>query len=156
MILRYARAFWKALVLTLRGQQIRSAPLQQPQIHVWIRDAVKLVNAVRAAQDRAGITQEERKAWTLYIDKRDLALDIALQTIRHHLTTEYPYLLKHYTKYSVMTIQASNLNDQYLTTRFAEAEILPASVRERLVALRDHLATIPSAESQADAQPSET
>jgi hypothetical protein len=156
MIVRYARAFWKALLLTLHGQQIASTPLNEPQIHAWMREAVRLADAVRAAQERAGVTLEERKAWILHIDKRDLALDTALQTIRHHLTTEYPYLLKHYTKYSVMTIQASNLNDQYLATRFAEAEVLPATVREALATLRDHLAAIPPAQAQTEAQPTET
>ena len=149
-MLRYVRAFWKALLLTLRGQQIESTPLRQPQIHAWMREGVKLVDAVRTAQERAGTTLEERKAFTLRIDKRDVALDTALQTIRHHLTTEYAYLLKNYTKHSVMTIQASNLNDQYLATRFAEADAVIGGVRTALVALRDHLAAIPPAEPDAE------
>jgi hypothetical protein len=147
---RYVHAFWKALLLTLRGQKIDSAPLHQPQIHAWMREGVRLVDAVRTAQVRAGTALDERKAIALHIDRRDVALDTALQGIRHHLATEYPYLLKHYTKFSIMTIQASNLNDQYLATRFAATDMLTAGVRTALEALRDHLAAIPPAEPDAE------
>lgn len=143
MILRYVRAFWKALRLTLRGETISDSPVHQPRLREWMRESVRAVDGVRAAQDRAGTTLEQRKEIMLHIDKRDLRMETALQTIRHHLTVEYPYLLKQYTRFSVMTIQASNLNDQYLATRFAELETLPSSVRDALVALRDHLAAIP-------------
>ncbi len=152
MIQRYVRAFWKALRMTLRGETIAGTSLRQPRLHEWLRAGVRCVDAVHAAQDRTGIALEERRALTLRIDKRDISLETTLQTIRHHLTTEYPYMLKHYTRFSVMAIQASNLNDQYLATRFAEADILPSSVRDALATLRDHLAAIPPADDDtADA-----
>jgi hypothetical protein len=143
---RYVRALWKTLLIMLRGEKIAPAPLHQPRLHEWMRAALRHIDGVRSALDRAGMTMEQRKAFVLHIDKRDVALETVLQGIRHHMTIEYPYMLKNYTRYSVMTINASNMNDQYMALRFADAEALPEGVRAAWGALRDHLAAIPPAD----------
>lgn len=150
MNFRYARAFWKALVLTLRGQTISAPPDKQPQIHAWMRQGAAITERVREAAERTGISIEARRALTLHLDKRDISLETALQTVRHHLTAEYPYLLRHYTRFSVMTIQASNLNDQYLITSFAAVETLPTPVRQALTSLHEHLLALPPAEPEPE------
>jgi hypothetical protein len=42
-----------------------------------------------------------------------------------------------------MTVQAINLNDQYLVLKLLDVESLPAEMREHVQKLRDHLATLP-------------
>jgi hypothetical protein len=145
-ITRYVRAFFKALSLTLQGKTISAPPLQQPRIHAWMRETVRQVDAVSAAADGNGLSGEQRRMLKLTIDKREMALETALQSIRHHAAVEYPYLFKHYNQYSLMTLQATNLNDQYLALRLSEWEALPAPVRDLLAQLRDHLQALPPAE----------
>ncbi|MDX2138278.1 MAG: hypothetical protein SF123_09300 [Chloroflexota bacterium] len=149
-ITRYVRAFVKALSLTLQGKTISQPPLKQPRIHAWARETVQKVAAISAAADANGLNAEQRKTLTLTIDKREMALETALQAIRHHAGAEYPYLLKHYNQYSLMTLQATNLNDQYLALRLSEWDALPAPVRALLGQLHAHLQALPPEEPVGD------
>jgi hypothetical protein len=144
---RYIRAFFKALSLTLQGKTLTEPMLKQPRIHAWARETVHKVDAISTAADASGLNAEQRKTLRLTIDKREMALETALQAIRHHAAAEYPYLLKHYNQYSLMTLQATNLNDQYLALRLSEWEALPAAVQALLMQLHDHLQALPPADN---------
>ncbi|MCL4250679.1 MAG: hypothetical protein KJ065_21190, partial [Anaerolineae bacterium] len=60
--------------------------------------------------------------------------------------SDYPYLLKHLNQYSLMTIRATNLNDQYLAQRLVELEGVPPAVSALLSQLSDHLQAFPTVE----------
>lgn len=143
MIGRYLRAFVKALQLTLSGKQV-TPTVRYPALQEWAARTVVLVDEALAAADSAGVGATQPSAFRLTIDKRAITMESALQTIRHHAAREYPYLLKDFTPYSLMTLQATNLNDRYVVLRLAEESALPALLREQLAQLRDHLDTIPS------------
>jgi hypothetical protein len=142
---RYLLAAARAIVWMLQGR--RPPPLRQPRIFAWARQTVLAVEHIFAAADAAGLKQTERKAIRVVVDKRSVSLEDALQTIRHHAASEYPYLLTHYDRFSLMTIQATNLNDQYLMTRLIELHQLPSELHSRLSRLSDHLGALPPADA---------
>lgn len=148
MIARYVRAFFKALRLTLAGETI-APPTRYPALDTWAAQTVMLVDETLAAADNAGFRAAQRGEFRLTIDKRAVTLESGLQTIRHHAAREYPYLLKNFTPYSLMTLQATNLNDRYTMLRFADETALPPSLRDALARLRDHLDAVPSVEQNA-------
>jgi hypothetical protein len=144
-VMRYMRAFFKALSMTLRGEKPPAPTQREPQIIAWAGQSVLLLDQIEKAADAQGYSKATRQSAVLEIDRRELSLEMALQTIRHHALNEYPYLLNNYTRYSVMTIQAANLNDQHLVERFAQHERVPAPVRDALRTLGEHLQAIPPA-----------
>jgi hypothetical protein len=147
--LRYIRAFWLALKMTLRGETIQPRP--KSPLALWVGEAGRLIEAVYAAADAQGLNREARQQLVMRIDKRDLTVETALTGIRHHVMTEYPYLLRNRTSYTVAAIHATNLNDRYLVQRIAELEALPTGqFQESLGRLKKHLETIPGENSELD------
>jgi hypothetical protein len=143
MIGRYIRAFFTTLRLTIRGETA-VPPLKHPQLHDWARHTVEIVDSLTMLADRSGLDKAQREQRPFLIDKRTMTLETAVQTLRHHAAREYPYLLKHYTPHSPLTIQAINLNDQYLATRLLELEGIPPDMKAGFTRLLDHLRAIPA------------
>lgn len=147
MILRYIRAFWKALGMTLRGETPPRPPYAP--LRVWIDEAGKLATAAVAAAEQGGMDPAARRAFTVRIEGRDMSLHTILETVRHHTGEEYPYLLRHLTNHSITAIYASNMNDQFYVARLADDDRLAGhDLLAALARLRDHLHQIPSTNSE--------
>lgn len=103
-MIRYLKAFWITLKMTLRGEkpQVRHAALRQ-----WIAEATVLCDAAIEA------LPAELQTMRFKIEGRQTTPNTILGSVRHHLTEEYIYLLTHETQYSLTGIYASNVNDQY-------------------------------------------
>ncbi|MCA9908412.1 MAG: hypothetical protein KC519_07165 [Anaerolineae bacterium] len=142
-ITRYVRAFFQALAMTLRGEKPPAAPYSA--IQEWAVSTIALVDRIVEQADTAGLSQSSRQHLTFTIDRRPINFDTALQIIRQHAASEYPYLLKHHNQYSLMTIQATNLNDQYLAQQLVDLESVPQEVRALLSRMSDHLQALPTA-----------
>ena len=142
---RYVRAFFKALKLTLTGRQI-SQPFRHPALQDWVRQTTTLVSEIVSRAEAEGYNAAQRAEIQVIIDKRTVTLESALQVIKHHAEREYPYLLKRFDQYSLMTLQATNLNDRYMVLRFTSESTLPSTIQAKLAELRDHLDAIPSLE----------
>lgn len=142
--MRYIRAFFKALVLTLRGQRV-PAPLPPGAFTDWVRSAQPLLATVYEAAEADPVDPGQV---TVTIDRRTMTMKVILDTVHHHLHAEYPYILRHPTQNHLATIQAINLNDHYWITRLAQAPALGDSSRSQLERLAAHLEAVPSVKSE--------
>lgn len=142
-MMRYVRAFFIALGMTLRGQTPPPAP--NAPLRAWLAAGLPLVMAVIRAADQEGLNEAIRKRLMLRIDGRDMSMHTLLAGVEHHLRQEYPYLLQHLTDHSVTAIYASNMNDQYRLMRLRDSDLLTeqAAVREAVARLSEHLNSIP-------------
>jgi hypothetical protein len=143
--MRYIRAFFTALRMTLRGEQ----PISNPYLNLseWMSKAVALVDSVIKTMNvrNAAVL----KTTKVRLDGRDTSVEVVLATIKHHMTEEYPYLLQHETRNSINTIHASNVNDVYHVSALLNASALQdAAVQQVLMALKAHLDAIPPQNNQ--------
>lgn len=143
-IRKYVRAFFTALRYTLRGEK---PPLlrvrdQYPQLAAWWTQTSALVDAVERAADANGIDAAARKILMIHVDKRDISAATILASIRYHAEREYPYMLAQSGNFNSLTLQATNLNDQYLALRLGEN--MPERVKPAVNALAVHLQQLPS------------
>ncbi|MCU0499287.1 MAG: hypothetical protein MUF87_18190 [Anaerolineae bacterium] len=139
-MIRYINAFFKALWLTLRGQNIPRSPLQG-----WIEQTIPLTGAVIRAADAHGWEQTARKTHKLRIEGRDVSMETILTTVLFHAREEYPYLLKNQDQHSLLAIQSSNVNDVFWLSRLAES-LTSAAIKGPLDALIAHLKAMPRME----------
>ena len=140
--LRYVRAFFRALILTLRGQKPPSleAEEQHADLLVWCRETVAHVDATNAAIAGNGTNAQ---SVTMHIEGRDVTLKHTLDVLRYHTAREYPHLIRSRERHAMLAIQALNLNDRFLVLRLSEYEGLPASVKTAIDSLAGHLNEIP-------------
>lgn len=140
--MRYIRAFWIALLMTLRGEkpQIRFA-----RLHEWIHQSKQLLDEVVTLADQNNFGKRERKQLMLKLDGRDMTMQTVLDAVQHHLGEEYPYLLNNITEHSVTAIYASNMNDQYYVMRLRDDPAIQQNptLREAISKLSQHLNSIP-------------
>lgn len=141
---RYISAFFRALAMTLLGE--KPPETRYPAIQQWATATIALIDRIIDQADATGLNQAGRQRVTLTIDRRQIDLDKALQIIRQHAASDYPYLLKHLNQYSLMTIQATNINDQYLAQRLVELQGVSPEVSDLLNCLSDHLHAFPTVE----------
>jgi hypothetical protein len=145
-MLRFIRAFFIALKMTLRGET--PPPLPYQALRDWIEQGQELSQAAVATADESGLDAEQRKTITVIVDGREHSLETILQAVHYHLTTEYPYMLQHLTRHTVTAIYASNMNDQYAVDRVSNVPGLKDNPTGGAVnALRDHLNAIPQSNS---------
>ena len=145
-MLRFIRAFFIALKMTLRGESPPPRPLAS--LHDWIERGQNLAAAALTSADESGLNAEQRKAINVIVDGRPHSLETILQAAHYHLTTEYPYMLEHLTRHSITAIYAINMNDQYALDRISNVSDLadhPAAAS--LSVLREHLNAIPPSNS---------
>jgi len=141
-MIRYLRAFWIALQMTLRGE----APPDDPNaaLSQWIKQGMRLVDAVIKAADSRQLDTAARKTVKVRVDGRDTNVEVVLATLSHHLNEEYPYLLSHVTRNNVNAIHASNLNDVYRVSALIGLPALKdALIQQSLTNLKAHLEKIP-------------
>jgi hypothetical protein len=91
--MRYLRAFFTALSLTLQGKTIESPPSRYPNLQAWLTEGQSLIKAAYASAEAAGINEAARKAMSLRLDGRTWSMELVLSSVRFHMLTEYPSLL---------------------------------------------------------------
>lgn len=136
--MRYIRAFFLALWMTIRGEKI-VRPYEP--LWAWAEKTPQLVQAVYRAADQHHMREDTRKKITLKIEGRDVSIQTILSGIEFHAKQEYPYLLEHLTDHTITAIYASNMNDQFHVRRLLDADLLPE--QQALATLNEHLASIP-------------
>jgi hypothetical protein len=141
-MIRYARAFFIALRMTLTGQT-EPPNARHPQLSAWILEGIKRVDAVYHAADQHRLDKPARQAIIVRIDGRDTSMEVILGTIRHHLDVEYPYLLRDAPRHYLLAIEASNFNDQYWVERLIAAPQVHPSIQTALQQLKTHLDSMP-------------
>ena len=145
-ITRAIRAFFTALRMTLRGETL-PPPADQP-LWEWMQRIENRVDVVVAAAESAHIDRPARQAFMVRADGRAINMETILAAIRHHVTEEYPYLLRHTTGHHLTAIYASNMNDHYRVTQLQAAEKLADSALKAAIAdLAAHLENIPNIDS---------
>jgi hypothetical protein len=138
---RYWRAFVTALRFTVRGEKPPLLKIrdQYPQFTAWMDETIRLVEAVERGAAANGI---DLSTLTVRLDRRDVRATTILQAVRYHAQREYPYLMAHDDSFSVLTLQATNLNDLYGVQRVAEAINAPLKIMVEALSL--HLGHIPN------------
>ncbi|MDX1992345.1 MAG: hypothetical protein SF029_08150 [bacterium] len=146
-MLRYVRAFFTALGMTLRGERVPPSPFAP--LMMWMDTTAKLTHAVYTAAEQDGLDKAARDKLRLKVDGRDMSMQTMLAGVEHHVRQEYPYMLKNLTEHSLTGIYASNMNDQYRLMRLRDADFLEdkAAAREAVARLSEHLNAIPPSNS---------
>lgn len=142
-MLRYLRAFFRALILSFRGEDARHYALRtiQPVLSTWCDETVRHVDALtQAAKD----TNFDAEQLLVRADGRDYAMSVILKTVRFHAEKEYPILIGGGDTYRWMTLQATNLNDKYLVSKLNL--LLPAALQSSAEKLAAHLDKLPANE----------
>ncbi len=143
-MMRYIRAFFKALAMTIRGEKPQTAGERRyPPLAAWLQTAQGQVATVYEALDAANMDASARQQIEVKVDGRVTHMDALLGAVRHHLDEEYPYLLRDLTEHTLTGIYASNLNDQYWLAEILANADLPQTVAAPLRSLHAHLEAIP-------------
>lgn len=147
-MMRYIRAFIKALSMTLRGESIAPTPKTPAHflpLEAWIHDGLQKLAQVTVAADTNDLTQAQREQLILKLDGRDTSFEQSLQMVRHNLINEYPKLIALDDAYTMMVIQSSNMNDQYRISRFMLSDdISTPAIQQAIEDLNDHLLNLPT------------
>jgi len=140
MIGRYFQAFIRALDLTLRKETPQTAQLRSSHPHIadWCKETLRLLDAIERALVKQKIDPQKIM---LRSDGRDQSMITILTTVRFHAHQEYPYLISGGDPYSLLTLQATNLNDRFLVDRLAQ--ISPFAIQADIKVLSAHLAHPP-------------
>jgi hypothetical protein len=144
--MRYLRAFFTALSLTLQGKTIESPPSRYPNLQAWLTEGQSLIKATYAAAEAEGLNEAARKAMSLRLDGRTWSMELVLSSVRFHMLTEYPSLLKSSNEHTLTTFYALNLDDQYRVSQLATQD-LPSAVQTAMQSLANHLQNIPSSKN---------
>lgn len=143
--MRYLRAFFTALSLTLQGKSLE-APSPYPNLQAWIVEGQKLTKAAYSSAEANGLNLEARKALNLRLDGRNWSMELVLSSVQFHMTKEYPSLLKARVEHNLTTLYALNFDDQYRVSQLAASD-LPVPVQVAVQALASHLQNIPSSKN---------
>jgi hypothetical protein len=144
--MRYLRAFFTALSLTLQGKSVESSVSRYPNLQAWLIEGQTLTKAAYAAAEANGMNQAARKALSLRLDGRTWTMELVLSSVRFHMLTEYPSLLKSDAEHKLTTFYALNFDDQYRVSQLAAAD-LPLPVQTAIQTLATHLQNIPSSKN---------
>ncbi|GEM_PF-1078252 len=149
-MMRYVRAFIKALQMTARGETIDPTP-KTPQhflpLEAWINEGLRKLAFVQITADNIGLDQDRRDHIFLKLDGHETSFKSALQMVRHNMVNEYPRLMQLDDAYTMMVVQSSNMNDQYRVSQFMMSDdIKSQEVKKALEDLNEHLMNLPSIE----------
>lgn len=147
-LVRYGRAFLKALELTLRGEAIEPPPTPYPHIQSWVDDGLQLVEAAFRVCEQHGLDEAQRQQITLHLDRRDISMQTILAAVQHNMLREYPLLLRTPIEHNLTALHALNLNDQYRVGQLAALESLPPAVRSAVQSLAAHIQHVPTSETK--------
>jgi hypothetical protein len=139
--MRYLRAFFLALWMTIRGEKPERL---HERLWVWVEKTPPLVEAVVEAADENGLDKDERRAIMLNVDGREQSVQTVLDAIHYHTKEEYPYLLQNPVDSHITAIYASNMNDQYaVQVMYSTKALQDTEVNQKVEALANHLNAIP-------------
>jgi hypothetical protein len=144
--MRYLRAFFTALSLTLQGKSVESSVRRYPNLQAWLIEGQILTKTTYVAAEANGINQSARKALSLRLDGRTWTMELVLSSVQFHMLTEYPSLLKSDAEHNLTTFYALNFDDQYRVSQLAAAD-LPLPVQTAIQSLATHLQNIPSSKN---------
>lgn len=144
---RFIRALLQALRLTLRGESL--PPRHFRPLEAWIARTLDLLNEAERA---AAAQRLDLAALQLKLDGRPTSLERTLQMLRHNLVNEYPRLIRLDDAFSMMVVNASNMNDQYRVSAFLAGSELPAEARAAIAALDAHLQSLPQPPPRDDGE----
>jgi len=148
-MMRYVRAFFKTVQLTIQGRQIQPIDVRYPELTAWMQTGQKLAGEAFQVAEANGWDVQKRESLRLKLDGRETSMDVILGAVRHNFTLEYPMLLEAMIEHNLTTLYALNLNDQYRVNQLAQAEELPQPIGAAVQKLADHLSNIPSSNSAA-------
>jgi len=159
-MMRYVRAFIKALQMTARGETIDPTP-KTPEhflpLEAWIHAGLQKLALVKISADKGGLTQEKREQLALKLDGRMTSFEQTLAMVRHNMVNEYPKLIQLDDAYTMMVVQSSNMNDQYRVSQFMLSEEVTApELKQALDDLNEHLMNLPAIERPAEEAPATT
>ena len=142
-MIRFVRAFFQALSLTLRGESL--TPARYRPLEAWMARGLA---ALERAEGAAAAEAIDLATLTLKLDGRATSLESAMAMTRHNLAEVYPRLIRLDDPHSMTVVQSSNLNDQYRISQFAESDLIAsAALRSALAALNAHLLNLPALSS---------
>src|SRR5688572_19741275 len=101
--MRYIKAFFTALSLTLQGKSI-DIPEPYPNFQIWLKEGQQLLTAVYAAAEAEKLDLAARKAFNLRLDGRNWSMELVLSSLQFHLSKEYPSLLKSRVEHNLTTL----------------------------------------------------
>lgn len=142
--MRYIRAFFTALSLTLQGKTIAPAPPRYPKLQDWLKRGTELTDAAFSVCEQTGLDEVARRQISLHLDGRNWSMELILSSLRYHLTMEYPSLLQADVEHNITTFYALNIDDQYRVSQLAELDNFQEELREAIRDLAEHLQNIPS------------
>lgn len=141
--MRYIRAFFQALRLTLKGETIDPARDRYPNLHLWLDEARERLATVYRVADAANLDHAAREKIILKLDGRDWSMELVLSSVKFHLDTEFPSLLQTTMEHNLTTLYALHLDDKYRVTQLAQSDDLPTEIRPVVQKFADHFANIP-------------
>jgi hypothetical protein len=136
-MMRYVRAFFTALKLTLSGDIPQPTPLDN-----WMSSARQQLDILDKLAEQQGLDPQQVQ---VAIDRRQMPMATVVAIVRFHLTEEYPIMQRHSTADSLNYIYATNLDDHFRLTRL-EAALPDSPLREAVTKLGKHLESIPRSE----------
>lgn len=144
--MRYLKAFWQALVLTLKGQTLqpqRQSPPEYQAYLAWIEEGQRHLQNLHNTLEAHQWDQARRSAYTLRIDSRPMSLELLLQNLAFHFQTDYLRTLEINQELSLAVIRANNLNDHYHLLKFQESPDLQwEPLQSKLDLLMNHLESL--------------
>ena len=137
--MRYIRAFWQALILTIRGKTISSPKTEFDQ---WCQKSTKLLEQVE--QSLIDQVEQPTEGVELKIDGRTTTAKVVLDILKHNLSEEYPRLLALQDEYQNLVIQATNVDDQHRIQKLQEVAVFQnPNIQTKLKELVAHLDKMP-------------
>jgi hypothetical protein len=131
------------LRMTIRGEKPQPPP-RDAAFDAWLREGLRLVDAVYVAADSAALRPEQRAGIALRVDGRAMKLETILGTLRFHMAQEYPSMLRQPGQHNLTAIRAGCLNDRYWVSKLrAEPALQVGSIPAALGRLAAHLDSIP-------------
>ena len=143
-MMRYLRAFWKALVITLRGERV---PRPYGPLRDWMEASAEQVRAVFAAADEHAMPRHVREKQVIKLEGRLMSMQTILEAVQHHVEREYPHLLREGAAHNITAIYASNMDDQYRVMRLRDDLPKDSPLRKFINDLSQQLNAIPPSNS---------
>ena len=134
-MIRWLNSLFRALKMTVQG---RTPDTPAYRLSVWCAETVRLVDMAFSTADAAGLPEPARRAQILTIEGRHTNLQTILATIRFHAAEEYPALLRDPQVTALAAIQATNMNDLFLTRKITEIMLL-SEIKASFIVLQNHL-----------------
>lgn len=142
---RILRALILALRLTLRGETPVASPDQarRAALVAWLRTAQQHLASVRQQAQAAGLSEAKQAELRVRVDGRTITMGTILNGTNHHLTEDYPLLLRNLTDQTLTALHATSLNDRYRVEQLSKV-VEHVELKSALIRLAEHLGSPPN------------